>query len=116
MQTLIDRALKSNLDLLTAVSRVREARQQEIIAGASGLPQINASGLAAHVHSNLSLLSKLGAPSLRVGRHRVRRTSSFTRSASMRRGRSIFSAVFGAASKRRAPTLKLPSGRCAMAK
>jgi NodT family efflux transporter outer membrane factor (OMF) lipoprotein len=62
MQTLIDRALKSNLDLLTAVSRVREARQQEIIAGASGLPQINASGLAAHVHSNLSLLSKLGAP------------------------------------------------------
>ena len=51
LQNLITRALKSNLDLLVAASRVREAREQEIIAGAAGLPQINARGLAAGSHS-----------------------------------------------------------------
>jgi NodT family efflux transporter outer membrane factor (OMF) lipoprotein len=60
LQSLIDRALHSNLDLLTAASRVREAREQEIVAGAAGLPQLNANGLGAHIHSNSSLLSKLG--------------------------------------------------------
>jgi multidrug efflux system outer membrane protein len=61
LQSLIGRALKANLDLLSAASRVREARQQEVVAGAAGLPQLNASGLAAHIHSNSSLLSKLGS-------------------------------------------------------
>jgi NodT family efflux transporter outer membrane factor (OMF) lipoprotein len=60
LQSLIARALKSNLDLMTAASRVREARQQEVIAGAAGLPQVNANGLAAHIHSNTSLAEKLG--------------------------------------------------------
>jgi multidrug efflux system outer membrane protein len=60
LQSLIGRALHSNLDLLTAASRVRETREQEIVAGAAGLPQLNANGLGAHLHSNSSLLSKLG--------------------------------------------------------
>jgi len=60
LQSLIDRALKSNLDLLTAASRVREARQQEVIAGAKGLPQLSASGTAVKFNSNSSLASSLG--------------------------------------------------------
>lgn len=60
LESLIDRALKSNLDLLTAASRVRESRQQEIIAGAKGLPQLTASGTAVKFHSNSSLASSLG--------------------------------------------------------
>ena len=58
LQKLIARALQSNLDLLAAASRVREAREQEIIAGAAGLPQINANGLTAGVHSESNFLSK----------------------------------------------------------
>lgn len=59
LQSLISRALKSNLDLQTAASRVREAREQEIIEGAAGLPQVNASGMHAHLHSNGDLISGL---------------------------------------------------------
>ena len=42
LESLITRALAQNPDQLTAQSRVREAREQEIIAGAAGLPQVNA--------------------------------------------------------------------------
>jgi multidrug efflux system outer membrane protein len=59
LQKLIARALQSNLDLLAAASRVREAREQEIISGAAGLPQVNAGGLAAGAHSDTNFLSKL---------------------------------------------------------
>ena len=51
LESLVARALKSNIDLLTAASRVREARQEEIVAGAAGLPQVNANGTAVHLHS-----------------------------------------------------------------
>lgn len=51
LQSLIGRALASNLDLLTASSRVREARQQEIIAGGVALPQVGAAGFAGGLHS-----------------------------------------------------------------
>ena len=57
LQKLIARALQSNLDLLAAASRVREAREQEIISGAAGLPQVNANGLAAGAHSDSNILS-----------------------------------------------------------
>lgn len=67
LQSLIVRALKSNLDLQTAASRLREARTQEVIAGAAGLPQVNASGLAAHLHSDSSLAQKLGTSSSSSG-------------------------------------------------
>jgi NodT family efflux transporter outer membrane factor (OMF) lipoprotein len=59
LQSLVTRALKSNLDLQTAASRVREARQQEVIEGAKGLPQVNASGMGAHLHSNSDIASSL---------------------------------------------------------
>jgi NodT family efflux transporter outer membrane factor (OMF) lipoprotein len=58
---LVARALAGNPDIESAASRVREARQQEIIAGAAGLPQVNASANAAHVHSGSDILQKLGS-------------------------------------------------------
>ena len=63
LQSLISRALQCNLDLLTAESRLREARQQVIVAGAAGLPKVDSSGVAAHIHSNSNLLSKLSGSS-----------------------------------------------------
>jgi len=59
LESLINRALAQNPDLLTAQSRVREAREQEIIAGAKGLPQVNAIGNAVHFHSNSSPFQQL---------------------------------------------------------
>ncbi|HEX4293579.1 MAG TPA: efflux transporter outer membrane subunit [Rhizomicrobium sp.] len=63
LQSLIAQALHGNLDLQIAASRVREARQQVIIAGAAELPQVNASGTAARLHSGSNLMSKLGGSS-----------------------------------------------------
>jgi NodT family efflux transporter outer membrane factor (OMF) lipoprotein len=61
LESLIARALAQNPDLLTAASRVRQAREQEIIAGAAGLPQVNALADAAHIHSGSNILQKLGS-------------------------------------------------------
>jgi NodT family efflux transporter outer membrane factor (OMF) lipoprotein len=63
LQSLVARALKANLDLQTAASRVRQARTQEIIAGAAELPTVNASGNAAHLHSGSSPLQSLSGGS-----------------------------------------------------
>ncbi|HEY5346895.1 MAG TPA: TolC family protein, partial [Rhizomicrobium sp.] len=63
LDTLIARALKANPDLLTSASKVREARTQEIIAGAAGLPQVNGMGAAAHLHSNSNIASEIGGGS-----------------------------------------------------
>jgi NodT family efflux transporter outer membrane factor (OMF) lipoprotein len=60
LENLISRALAQNLDQLSAQSRVREAREQEIIAGAKGLPQVNAIGNTVHFHSNSNPLQGLG--------------------------------------------------------
>ncbi len=49
---LIRRGLANNPDLAVAASRVREARQQEIIAGAPEYPSINATGNAITFNSN----------------------------------------------------------------
>lgn len=67
LTSLVERALQFNLDLQTAASRIRQAREQVIIAGASAWPSINASGSAARLHSNSNPLSGLsgsgsGAP------------------------------------------------------
>ena len=62
LKNLVDRALKSNLDLLSAVSRVREAREQVIVAGAAEWPQANATGNAANIHSNSNMAANLIAP------------------------------------------------------
>jgi NodT family efflux transporter outer membrane factor (OMF) lipoprotein len=44
LNRLVERALKGNLDLQAAASRIRQARQQEIVAGAPGLPSVTATG------------------------------------------------------------------------
>src|SRR5471032_3382342 len=46
LDDLIDRALAGNLDVKTAVSRIRQARARERIAGAAAMPTLNASGQA----------------------------------------------------------------------
>jgi NodT family efflux transporter outer membrane factor (OMF) lipoprotein len=38
------RALAGNLDIATSVSKIREAREQVVIAGSQGLPQLSATG------------------------------------------------------------------------
>jgi multidrug efflux system outer membrane protein len=69
LESLIARTLTQNLDLLTAESRIRAARQQEIIAGAKGLPQVNATANTIQLHSGSNPLAGLaggssgGAPS-----------------------------------------------------
>jgi len=50
LQRLIERALKANLSLAEAASRIRQARYQEIVAGAPALPQVNADANASHQH------------------------------------------------------------------
>ena len=60
LNSLINRALAANLDLQSAASRVREAREQEIIAGAAGAPSVSATSNAAHLHSGRNFLSQLG--------------------------------------------------------
>ncbi len=63
LESLITRALAQNPDQLTAESRVREAREQEVIAGAKGLPQVNAIGNTVHFHSNSSPLAQFSSGS-----------------------------------------------------
>ena len=60
LQTLVQRAREGNLDLQSAASRIREAREQEIIAGAARLPSLNAIGLGARLHANSNPLANLG--------------------------------------------------------
>ncbi|HTX48928.1 MAG TPA: TolC family protein, partial [Caulobacteraceae bacterium] len=53
LTALVTRALAGNLDVQTAASKLRQARRQEVIAGAAALPQLEASG-----NVNNTLLSK----------------------------------------------------------
>lgn len=57
LQSLIERAMRSNLDLQSVVSRIRQAREQEIIAGAGEWPSISANALDARFHSNSNPLA-----------------------------------------------------------
>lgn len=50
LDRLVTRALDGNLDLKVAASRIRQARQQEIVAGAAGLPTLEANAQPFHVH------------------------------------------------------------------
>ncbi|HEY5049208.1 MAG TPA: efflux transporter outer membrane subunit [Rhizomicrobium sp.] len=64
LDRLIAGALEENLDVQSAASRVRQARQQEIIAGAAELPTVSATGVGLNTHSNSNFIGKLtGAPS-----------------------------------------------------
>jgi NodT family efflux transporter outer membrane factor (OMF) lipoprotein len=44
LDALVQRALAQNLDLASAEARIREARAQEVVAGAAGLPQVSTEG------------------------------------------------------------------------
>jgi NodT family efflux transporter outer membrane factor (OMF) lipoprotein len=59
LQRLVQQALSANLDLQTAASRVRQAREREVIASAGELPQVSASGAAAKLHSDSNPLAGL---------------------------------------------------------
>lgn len=59
LESLIGRALRSNLDLQSVASRIREAREQEIIAGAAGLPSISTTATDARFHANSNPLAGL---------------------------------------------------------
>jgi NodT family efflux transporter outer membrane factor (OMF) lipoprotein len=62
LDALIGRALRQNLDLATAVSRVREARAQIVVARAAELPSVSASAVGARLRQG-GLLNSNGAPS-----------------------------------------------------
>jgi NodT family efflux transporter outer membrane factor (OMF) lipoprotein len=49
LDDLVARALKDSPDIATAASRVRQARLQEVIAGAAGKPTVNASAGASRI-------------------------------------------------------------------
>jgi outer membrane protein, multidrug efflux system len=59
LQVLVAQALKSNLDLQGAVARVRQAREQEVIAGAAGLPSIGVAGAGVGLYSKSNPLAGL---------------------------------------------------------
>jgi multidrug efflux system outer membrane protein len=61
LDALVKRALAANLDLQLAASRVRQAREEEIIAGAAEWPALNTNGLGLNLHSNSNPLSQLAA-------------------------------------------------------
>jgi NodT family efflux transporter outer membrane factor (OMF) lipoprotein len=63
LESLIGRALSANLDIKTAASRVRESREQEIIAEAAASPSVSATADGARVHSGRNLLSQFGGAS-----------------------------------------------------
>src|SRR5438105_9982040 len=59
LDRLITDALSANLDLLTAASRIEQAREQELIQGAAGLPSASAMAAAARIHSNSNPFASL---------------------------------------------------------
>jgi outer membrane protein, multidrug efflux system len=52
LNSLVDRAIKANLDLESAASRVRQSRQQEVVQGSAGLPHVGADAAAAQINTN----------------------------------------------------------------
>ena len=59
LQSLVSRSLDSNLDLQTAASRIRQARAQEVIAGAAELPSVTATGAGVYMRSRSNPLGAL---------------------------------------------------------
>jgi outer membrane protein TolC len=59
LRALVAKALQSNLDLKGAVSRIRQAREQEVIAGAAALPSVGASGAGVGLYSKSNPLAGL---------------------------------------------------------
>lgn len=63
LDRLIEQAMHDNLDVATAASRIREARLQEIVAGADAWPTLGVNAQATHTHlsKNAIPLGGLGA-------------------------------------------------------
>src|SRR3984957_19986637 len=59
LKVLVAKALRSNLDIKSAVSRIRQAREQEVIVGAAGLPSVGASGAGVRLYSKSNPLAGL---------------------------------------------------------
>lgn len=59
---LIDQALAQNLNLKVATARLRQAREQQAVAAAAGLPHVNASGFATHFTGNSRILKVTPGP------------------------------------------------------
>ncbi len=62
LDSLIDRAIASNLDLHIAVTRLQESRAQQYIVSGGTLPYLDASGAAARGSGNNSTKGRVGAP------------------------------------------------------
>jgi multidrug efflux system outer membrane protein len=60
LDDLVARALRDNLDMQTAASRIREARQQEIVAGAAAWPSLSANAQFTHSHLSQNSLGSFG--------------------------------------------------------
>src|SRR5208282_64430 len=60
LDDLVARALRDNLDLQTAASRIREARQQEIVANAAAWPSLSANAQFTHTHLSQNSLGSFG--------------------------------------------------------
>ncbi|HEY3638435.1 MAG TPA: efflux transporter outer membrane subunit [Rhizomicrobium sp.] len=67
LNSLIARALSANLDLMSSASRVRQAREQVIVAGATEWPSVNVSGIGANLHSDSSPLGALAGGGASTG-------------------------------------------------
>lgn len=59
LRQLVARALQSNLDLKSAASRIRQAREQEVIADAALLPSVGLSGAGVRLYSKSNPLAGL---------------------------------------------------------
>ncbi|MBV8537641.1 MAG: efflux transporter outer membrane subunit [Alphaproteobacteria bacterium] len=59
LEDLIRRGDAGNLDLQQVASRIRQAREQEIVAAAGGLPSVSVNALDARFHSNSNPLAGL---------------------------------------------------------
>ena len=79
LDDLVAHALRDNLDLQTSVSRIREARQQEIVAGAAAWPSLSANAQFTHTHLSQNSISLGGLGGL--GQHNGGATGSTNQSA-----------------------------------
>ena len=54
LDSLVERAMAGNLDLKTEVARIRQSREQEVVAGAAGLPHVGTAANALRINTNAS--------------------------------------------------------------
>src|SRR5690348_9625811 len=67
LDRLIEQAMRGNLDVATAASRIREARLQETVAGADAWPTLGANAQATRTHLSKNAIPLGGLGSLTGG-------------------------------------------------